>query len=87
MLTYHVTIMYNVKSHHSLGMITESIMQFLQWDGALQKEPQMVVGSHAHQAQSVFHIGFSKILGVKNGGKMVLARLKEELAGSTTMEL
>ena len=47
----------------------------------------MVVGNHAHQAQSVFHIGFSKILGVKNGGKMVLARLKEELAGSTTMEL
>ena len=62
-------------------------MLFKLLDGVLKKELQMVVGNHAYQAQSVFHIGFSKILGVKNGGKMVLARLKEELAGSTTMEL
>ena len=63
-------------------------MQFLQWDGALQKELQMVVGNHAHQVQIVFHIGLSKILG-ENGGKMVqvLARLKEEPVGSMDMEL
>ena len=47
-------------------------MQFLQLDGALQV---------------VFHIGLSKILGVQAGGKMVLAKLKEELVGSTAMEL
>ena len=63
-------------------------MQFRLLDGVLKKGLQMVVGNHAHQVQIVFHIGLSKILG-ENGGKMVqvLARLKEELAGSTTMEL
>ena len=62
-------------------------MLFKLLDGVLKKGLQMVVGNHAHQAQSVFHIGLSKILGAKNGGKMDLARLKEELVGSTTLEL
>ena len=61
-------------------------MQFRLLDGVLKKGLQMVVGNHAHQAQIVFHIGLSKILG-EAGAKMDSAKSREELVASIVMEL